>query len=83
MFLLSDGEGSSDVVDCSGMCCSLPLVEARMKLDKMKVGETLEVVATCSSSVQDMEILTRLEQFELVKKWKTEEKYHFIIKKIL
>ena len=71
----------SEKVDCSGLCCSLPLVEARSKLDKMNVGDVLEVVATCPSSEKDMEILTRLEQFELVRKWKENNKFHFEIKK--
>ena len=69
-------------IDCSGLSCSLPMVEARHTLDKMNVGETLEVVATCSSSQKDMEILTSLSQFELVRSWVEEEKFHFIIKKV-
>ena len=69
-------------MDCSGLCCSLPLVEARYKLDKMNVGETLEVIATCPSSQKDMELLTSLKQFDLVKSWKKQNKFHFIIKKI-
>ena len=59
----------------------MPLVEARTKLDKMQVGDVLEVVATCPSSEKDMEILTKLEQFELVRKWKENDKFHFEIKK--
>ena len=74
-------EENSKKIDCSGLCCSLPLVEARTKLDKMHVGDVLEVVATCPSSEKDMEILTRLEQFELVRKWKENNKFHFEIKK--
>jgi tRNA 2-thiouridine synthesizing protein A len=78
---LSNREEPTEKIDCSGKCCSLPLVEARMQLDKIQVGDELEVVATCPSSEKDMEILTRLEQFELVQSWKKEEKYQFIIKK--
>ena len=69
-------------IDCSGLSCSLPLVKARMRLDKMNVGETLEVIATCPSSQKDMEILTSLKQFELVRNWLEEDKLHFIIKKV-
>lgn len=60
----------------------MPMVEARYKLDKMKVGETLEVIATCPSSQEDMQTLTQLKQFELIKSWIEQEKYHFILKKI-
>jgi TusA-related sulfurtransferase len=71
-----------ELLDCSGLCCSLQLVEARSKLDKMQVGETLEVVAKCSSTEKDMEILTRLKAYELIKKWKDGEFIHFLIKKV-
>ena len=53
-----------------------------MQLDKMKVGETLEVIATCSSVEKDLEILTSLKAFELVRTWKKEDKFHFLIKKV-
>jgi TusA-related sulfurtransferase len=73
---------SQKVLDCSGRCCSFPLIEARTELDKMNVGDTLEVVATCSSVEKDMELLTGLPQFELVQTRKQDEKYYFVIKKV-
>jgi TusA-related sulfurtransferase len=75
-------EKPEKVLDCSGLCCSLPLVEARMELDKMEVGQTLEVIANCPSSEEDMNILTRLKGYELVRKWKEDEQNHFLIKKV-
>lgn len=71
-----------DLLDCSGLCCSLQLVEARSKLDKMQIGETLEVVAKCPSTEKDMELLTKLEAYELIEKWKDNDFIHFLIKKI-
>jgi len=79
---LNNENKSDKKIDCSGFCCSLPMVEARYKLDKMKVGETLEVITTCSSSQEDMQTLTRLKQFELIKSWIEKEKHHFLIKKV-
>jgi tRNA 2-thiouridine synthesizing protein A len=70
------------VVDCSGLCCSLPLVNTRMELDKMKVGQTLEVIATCPSAEGDMKILIRLKACELVRKWEEADQTHFLIKKV-
>lgn len=75
-------EKSDKQIDCSGLSCSLPLVESRMQLDKMKVGEKLEVIATSSSAAKDLEILTSLKAFELVRSWKKEDKFHFLIKKV-
>ena len=79
---MADNDKSKNVLDCSGLCCSLPLVEARMKLDQMKAGETLEVIATCSSAEKDIELLTSLKQFDLIKTWKEDDQFHFLIKKI-
>lgn len=73
---------ADDFLDCSGLCCSLPLIEARNQLDRMKIGEILEVVATCSSSKKDIEILTSLDFFELIRSWEKDDKYYFLIKKI-
>ena len=70
------------VLDCSGLCCSLPLVEARTELDKMEAGQTLEVVANCPSAEEDMKVLTRKEEFELVCEWKESDQFHFLIKKL-
>jgi len=75
-------EKPSKQIDCSGLYCSLPLVEARIQLDKMKVGQTLEVNATCPSVEKDIEILTSLKAFELVRTWRKEDKFHFLIKKV-
>ena len=79
--MVDSNEAVDREIDCSGLCCSLPLVEARYKLDKMNVGETLEVIATSPSSQEDMELLTSLKQFDLVRSWKEQDKFHFIIKK--
>lgn len=79
---MADDKKASNIVDCSGLCCSLPLVNAKIELDKMNAGQTLEVIATCPSAEEDMKILTRLEAYELVRSWKEAEKTHFLIKKL-
>ena len=53
-----------------------------MELDKMEVGQTLEVIANCPSAEEDMNILTRIKGYELVRKWKEDEQNHFLIKKL-
>jgi len=61
---------------------SLPLVEARLALEKLKSGETLEVVADHVSTESDMGILCRLKGFELVRKWEQDGFFHFLIRKL-
>jgi TusA-related sulfurtransferase len=48
----------------------------------MKTGEILEVIATYSATEKDFEILTSLNQFKLIQKWKEDERVHFLIKKV-
>ena len=79
---MPDDDKSKNVLDCSGLCCSLPLVNARMELDKLEAGETLEVIATCPSAEEDIKILTRLEAYELVRTWKEADQTRFLIKKL-
>ena len=79
---MANDEKQKKVLDCSGLCCSLPLVEARTELDKMESGQTLEVVANCPSAEEDMKALTRIERYELVRRWKEGNRFHFLIKKV-
>jgi TusA-related sulfurtransferase len=79
---MTDNVEQEKILDCSGLCCSLPLVEAKTELDKMECGQTLEVVATCPSAKKDMKALTRVEGFELVREWKEDDRFHFLIRKV-
>jgi len=79
---MADDGKPKNVLDCSGLCCSLPLVEARMELNKLDVGQTLEVIADCTSAEDDMNILTRLKGYELVRTWKYDDQIHFLLKKL-
>jgi len=42
----------------------------------------LEVIANCPSAEEDMNVLTRIKGYELVRKWKEDEQNHFLIKKV-
>jgi tRNA 2-thiouridine synthesizing protein A len=79
---MADDKKTKNVVDCSGLCCSLPLVNARIELDKLEAGQILEVIATCSSAEEDMKILTRLKAYQLIRTWREADQIHFLIKKV-
>ena len=49
----------------------------------MNAGQTLEVIAELSClRKKTCKILTRKEGFELVRKWKEDDRFHFLIKKL-
>jgi len=79
---MADNNKPEKILDCSRLCCSMPLVEARVKLDNMEVGQTLEVISTCPSTEEDIQIFTRLKSYELVQTWKKDNQFHFLIKKV-
>jgi tRNA 2-thiouridine synthesizing protein A len=79
---MANDEKANNVVDCSGLCCSLPLVNARIELDKLESGQTLEVITTCPSAEADIKILTRLKAYRLVRTWREADQTHFLIKKL-
>jgi TusA-related sulfurtransferase len=58
------------VLDCSGLCCSLPLVVTKTEIAKLEAGQTLEVIADCVSAEEDMKILARIKDYDVVHAWK-------------
>ncbi len=42
------------VLDCKGMVCPLPVAQVQRKAREMKPGQTLEVIADCSSFPKDI-----------------------------
>ncbi|MFK7606460.1 MULTISPECIES: sulfurtransferase TusA family protein [unclassified Pseudomonas] len=53
-------------LDTSGLNCPLPLLKAKMALNKMLSGQTLKVIATDAGSVRDFRTFARLAGHELL-----------------
>jgi tRNA 2-thiouridine synthesizing protein A len=69
-------------LDCVGLYCPEPVFRTRQELDKLDVGQVLEVIADDPASEEDIpRLVKRLEQ-QLVKMCKEKDQFHFIIKKI-
>ena len=69
-------------LDCVGLYCPEPVFRTRQEIDKMAVGDILEVVADDPASEEDIpRLVKRLEQ-KLLKMYKEKDLYYFIIKKI-
>jgi TusA-related sulfurtransferase len=65
-----------------GLYCPEPVFRTRQEIDKLAVGEVLEVIADDPAAEEDIpRLVKRLEQ-KLVKKRKEKDQFHFIIKKI-
>ena len=69
-------------LDCVGLYCPEPVFRTRQEIDKMVVGEILEVVADDPAAEEDIpRLVKRLEQ-QLVEMRKENGQFHFVIKKI-
>jgi len=69
-------------LDCVGLYCPEPVFRTRQEIDKLAVGEVLEVIADDPAAEEDIpRLVKRLEQ-QLVEMRKEKDQFHFIIKKI-
>jgi tRNA 2-thiouridine synthesizing protein A len=69
-------------LDCVGLFCPEPVFRTRQEIDKLAVGEVLEVIADDPAAEEDIpRLVKRLEQ-KLVGMRKEKDQFHFIIKKI-
>jgi len=68
-------------LDCLGLFCPEPVYRTRLELDKMKVGETLEIWADDPAAERDIQSLTKRLGHEILEIRKEGGRLHFLIKK--
>ena len=68
-------------LDCLGLFCPEPVFQTRMEIDKLEIGETLEVIADDPAAEEDIKRLTKALGQELVEFKKEDGKLHFLIKR--
>jgi tRNA 2-thiouridine synthesizing protein A len=69
-------------LDCVGLYCPEPVFRTRQELDKLEIGQVIEVVADDPAAEEDIpRLVKRLEQ-QLVEMRKENDQFHFVIKKI-
>jgi len=70
------------VLDCVSLYCPMPVFKTRIELDKLKVGQVLEVIADDPAAEEDIKSLTSRIGHEMLKLWKEGDQIHFLIKKV-
>jgi len=68
-------------LDAKGLSCPLPVVKARLEMDKLGAGDVLQVLATDPGSVADFENWTKMSGHELLDSKQDEGVYSYLIKK--
>ncbi len=69
-------------LDCVGLYCPEPVFRTRQEIDKLAVGEVLEVIADDPASEEDIPRLVKRLGLELLEMRKEKDQLHFVIKKI-
>ena len=69
-------------LDCVGLYCPEPVFRTRQELDKLAVGEVLEVTADDPASEEDIPRLVKRLGYQLVELRKENDEFVFVIKKV-
>ena len=68
-------------LDCVGLFCPEPVFRTRQEIDKLAVGEVLEVIADDPAAEADIPCLVKRLGLELLEMRKEDDELHFVIKK--
>ncbi len=81
--MLTQKDIKADVVlDASGLVCPLPAVKTAMQLEKMEIGEVLEVITTDEVSKVDLPLWCRQTGNELVEIVEDKQAFHIFVRKL-
>ena len=69
-------------LDCVGLYCPEPVFRTRQELDKLAVGEILEVTADDPASEEDIPRLVKRLGHHLIETRKENDEFVFVIKKL-
>ena len=69
-------------LDCVGLYCPEPVFRTRLEIDKLKVGEVLEVTADDPASEEDIKRLVKRLDQQLLEVRKEDDQIRFLIKKV-
>lgn len=69
-------------LDCVGLFCPNPLLQTREQMDRIEVGEVLEVLADDPAAEEDIKRFVKRTGHEIIKYEEKEDHIRFLIKKL-
>jgi len=69
-------------LDCLGLYCPEPVFRTRQEIDKLAVGQVLEVIADDPAAEEDIKRLVKRLGHQLLDLRKEKDRFHFFIKKV-
>ena len=79
---MGDQTKADKSLDCVGLYCPEPVFRTRQEIDKLVIGEVLEVVADDPAAEEDIPRLVKRLGQQLVEMRKEEDQFIFVIKRI-
>jgi len=77
----SSPKRAHQILDCIGLYCPMPVIRTKQEMDKLAVGETLEVLADDSAAEEDLKAWAKRTGQKILEIEKTNEGLRFLIKK--
>ncbi|MBI3596041.1 MAG: sulfurtransferase TusA family protein [Nitrospirae bacterium] len=68
-------------LDCKGLLCPMPVIRTKQAIDKMAVGQVLEMISTDPGSVADMMAWSKRTGHELLEHRQGNGLFQFYIRK--
>ena len=72
---------ADQILDCIGLYCPLPILKARQEIDKLALGEVLEVWADDPAAEEDLKAWAKQTGQKILEIEKTDEGMRFLILK--
>jgi len=77
-----DDRKADEILDCYGLHCPMPIIQASQKLKNMKIGEVLEVISTDKGIKEDMPAWCRQTGQEFLGVEKKEDVIEVFVRKV-
>ncbi len=68
-------------LDCIGLYCPMPILKTRQEIDKLAIGEVLEVLADDPAAEEDLKAWAKRTGQKILEIEKTDEGMRFLIQK--
>lgn len=70
------------ILDCIGLYCPVPVLKTRQEMDKLALGEILEVLADDPAAEEDIKAWAKRTGQRIIEVEKTQEGMRFLIQKV-
>jgi tRNA 2-thiouridine synthesizing protein A len=77
----SSPKQANQILDCVGLYCPMPVIRTKQEMDKLAVGENLEVLADDPAAEEDLKAWAKRTGQKILEIEKTNEGLKFLIKK--